>query len=671
MGNANFRCRSIKVEIPEDCMLDVLKCLTCPEWSKMRYVSRQINGIVQRNYMRLSLVIIENAFMNQKVNRTANDEDYHNCAQLSKQTHFQVKLQNSIIAYETVIPQSEAVHWFETRGVALEAPEDVPVERALVGIDFALGSSVDYQKWNIIQLFILGPVQRNGDMRKSWFKHLRLKEKMYDSVVFYAQFHPPNQFSRASLEQFLTFLFHPSTYVKVIRMLAVDQKIVDVVKHKMSTCFSTCGSHQNSNNNNGFYIHCGTFWQPVFKEGMSIYDLRKFLKWLEWNVRANSICISPSFMGVDIPVRCNLLTDFVFEVSPKCAKQEIRLICLLKVFKANMLTNLVQHFWSLPPIQCEIPTIVIEEFNREEFHKSCFILNLEPNQIESQVDSQGAEYLHVLENGQNRMRISLCEVFHRDSEVRNQSIDYSLLILFLLKFTMDKIWIDRLKKDEAKKYLDQALVREEKLKEELRNLQEANGKLAIALDQVTAANLKLVAINDTVNQNVVQQREEMQLLQKRTTQMQHGEPPAPNNMLSLIPKMEQQNAEKCRAVLDPSFENQHSDGVPLGNGQKMWFVDDIIGQKRINGTVHYKVKWCGLNDPTWEPEDHIEMNNGQPYCKKKRWDVERLIGHKRVNGELFYLVKWVNWEDPNWECADNVKSCTSALKKYWTHQRKL
>ncbi|KAI1708022.1 hypothetical protein Ddc_14540 [Ditylenchus destructor] len=270
---------------------------------------------------------------------------------------------------------------------------------------------------------------------------------------------------------------------------------------------------------------------------------------------------------------------------------------------------------------------------------------------------------------------------------------------------MNKSWIGRLQKDEAKKYLDQALIREEKLKEDLRKLQETNEKLAIALQQVTAANLKLVeqqkakeccSVLESLDEN------------KTENETQEADLLFVNNIVDAIPECaeESQNAptnlspykvkhrpllvtenqseenqpnampqesiaKKKRLNSNSSLEDQFLNQVPLGDDQKMWFVDDIIGQKRINGTVHYKVKWCGPNDPTWEPEDHIEMNNGQPYVKKKYWEVEHLIGHKLVNGKLFYLVKWVNWEDPNWECDDNVNGCTSALKKYWIQQCKL
>ncbi|KAI1698113.1 chromo (CHRromatin organization MOdifier) domain-containing protein [Ditylenchus destructor] len=96
-----------------------------------------------------------------------------------------------------------------------------------------------------------------------------------------------------------------------------------------------------------------------------------------------------------------------------------------------------------------------------------------------------------------------------------------------------------------------------------------------------------------------------------------------------------------------------------------WYVDDIIAQKRIDGKAWYKVKWCGRHKSTWEPEENLELNNGQVYVKKKDWEVEKLVGHKIENGEVFYMVKWVNWEDMNWERYDVVNDCTAALKKYW------
>ncbi|KAI1695946.1 hypothetical protein Ddc_20829 [Ditylenchus destructor] len=48
------------VIILDDSWLEALKHLTCPQWSKMSLVCRQVNGIVQRNISRLPRQVIEN-----------------------------------------------------------------------------------------------------------------------------------------------------------------------------------------------------------------------------------------------------------------------------------------------------------------------------------------------------------------------------------------------------------------------------------------------------------------------------------------------------------------------------------------------------------------------------------------------------------------------------------
>ncbi|KAI1716926.1 hypothetical protein Ddc_10059 [Ditylenchus destructor] len=57
--NRNKRMLRKKVDIPDDTWLETLKFLTCPQWLQKCFVSRQINGIAQRNISRLPKVIVD------------------------------------------------------------------------------------------------------------------------------------------------------------------------------------------------------------------------------------------------------------------------------------------------------------------------------------------------------------------------------------------------------------------------------------------------------------------------------------------------------------------------------------------------------------------------------------------------------------------------------------
>ncbi|KAI1692481.1 hypothetical protein Ddc_23588 [Ditylenchus destructor] len=189
-------------------------------------------------------------------------------------------------------------------------------------------------------------------------------------------------------------------------MAIVNQKMVDAVKDKLAADFPIQGHMTHSHDYRPLYISCGIFVLPINADSSQVMGddelddvLSASLTWLERNVRAYTICLD--LYSVDLPAAYRLLINFVFGVSRKCAREEIRLDLYLK---NKMLTSFVETFWTLPPIECEIPTVVIDEFQIYDAE-----LNLGPNLIEREVDSQGAEFLYVLENGTNRMRISFCK----------------------------------------------------------------------------------------------------------------------------------------------------------------------------------------------------------------------------------------------------------------------
>ncbi|KAI1705560.1 hypothetical protein DdX_13524 [Ditylenchus destructor] len=321
----------------------------------------------------------------------------------------------TIIAFEGIIPKNETEQWFVNRGNTLESrvkyrplstrlpPGTILIEKAL--FDNYVDST---------NVCILGPAQKKVQAKNSWIGHLfRKQEQMsllsLESVVFHSSFIPYRNHSWAAMEQFLTFLFTPLSYIKKVEMFAVNQKFVDAVKEKFVNNFPIQGNQvrtQKNSKNKPLYIHCEIF-ALVYKPDMSFHDLRDILKWLLRNVRADSIRMLTLRVYTHYQDRaavCRLLTNFVFGAMRICAKRELRLHSLTET---NLIVSLVEKFRTLPHFKREIPTIVIESFSTYDFE---YIQpNLGPNVIQQEVDSQGAEFLYLFENGHNRMRISFCE----------------------------------------------------------------------------------------------------------------------------------------------------------------------------------------------------------------------------------------------------------------------
>ncbi|KAI1699094.1 hypothetical protein DdX_17524 [Ditylenchus destructor] len=377
------------VKISDDCCIDVLKFLTCAEWSEKRCVSRQINGVVECNISRLPRAIFQKAILG---------EDY--LVPKLRQVE-----DDAIVAFGAIIPQSKIEQWFVNRGITLESrvqfqmpAEAIPTEKVLLG-----------NYWDSTDMCILASAQQHSQEQKTWIEHLfRKQESSHESVLFYSQFRPAAKFSWASLEHFLTFLFHPLSYIKMVEMFAVDQKFIDAVKEKIVDNSPIPGNTmhpQKCIKNWPLYIHCETF-SLRYKTGMSIYDLHDILMWLQRNVRADSLRMSS--LGVytdseDSDAVYRLLTDFVFGALRICVKRELR---IRLVHESNLLISLIEKFWTLDKIEREIPAIVLELFFTHIIEQ--IGQELGPNVIHQEVDSEGADFLFVFENGHNQMRISFC-----------------------------------------------------------------------------------------------------------------------------------------------------------------------------------------------------------------------------------------------------------------------
>ncbi|KAI1710032.1 hypothetical protein Ddc_13631 [Ditylenchus destructor] len=409
MGNANVvsqgeegQCQTFsrkKVEISSDCWLDVLKFLTCAEWSEKRYVSRQISGVAARNFSRLPRATIEKAILNEECSKHQLLRELPN-------------VKDAIVAFDVILPHNKIAQWFVKRGINLEyrakfhsASTQISPEAIL--IDEAFFGKHSY----FTDMCILGPAQQH--VQKSWFGYLFRKQESLESVVFYSQFRPRMKFARASLEQFFTFLFHPLSYIKVVEMFAVNQKFVDAVKENFADNYPILRDAaktmhpQNSNDNKPPYIHCETF-SLLYTRDIDVDGLCNTLSWLERNVRADSIrmpFVSAYTHFQDYDALCHLLNNFVFGALRICAKRELRIHS--ESCSCNLFFSVAKKFWTLPRIESEIPTIVIEPFPSYCFPQIQWALR--SNVIHQEMDSQGAEFLYVIENEHNRMRISFRE----------------------------------------------------------------------------------------------------------------------------------------------------------------------------------------------------------------------------------------------------------------------
>ncbi|KAI1706623.1 hypothetical protein Ddc_15204 [Ditylenchus destructor] len=273
----NLSCT--KVILSNDCWLDVLKFLSCAEWSEKRCVSRQINGIAYRNSSHLPRVIIEKAILGEKSSMPKlSDVD------------------------DAVIPQSKIERWFVNRGMTLEAR--ITFRQLVTRI-----SSGDYSL-DFVDICVLRPAQQ---VQQWWFE--QLFRKRYESVLLYAQFIPSREYTWPAVEQFLTFLFHPLSCIKVVEMYAVNQKFVDAVKEKVAdNCIPGNAMHtQKLNTNKSLYIHCETFLLFLESDSINVNGLCNALAWLEQNVRAESIRMSSVYTHfMDRGAVCCLLNNFVF-----------------------------------------------------------------------------------------------------------------------------------------------------------------------------------------------------------------------------------------------------------------------------------------------------------------------------------------------------------------------
>ncbi|KAI1703818.1 hypothetical protein DdX_14654 [Ditylenchus destructor] len=290
-----------KVEILEDAWLEALKHLTCPKWSKMRLVSRQLDGLIERNVSRLPMAKIDSVEMNLEQRN---------------------KTDNKIIAKDSPISPNQKIQWFKNRGISLYKPADIELNNAIIGFNFHFKEKRSFD------------LRIQGD-----------REKFNTSVLFKAEFNPHrNKYSWPCMAYFLKLLYDPSTYVEELSMYTsmcpFDSKLKDIL-------FPGEEKH---------YIRCGSFKLQMTDSEQLRFIVRMSLLWLEQNVQADSIEIPP-FLEYDDEEICDAMSNFLLGVSWISASQEVSLgyVNVLEDF----FRALIKKFRTLAAVQSTFPIIVL------------------------------------------------------------------------------------------------------------------------------------------------------------------------------------------------------------------------------------------------------------------------------------------------------------------------
>ncbi|KAI1712349.1 hypothetical protein Ddc_12476 [Ditylenchus destructor] len=356
-----------KVEMFEIAWLEVLKSLSCPNWSKTRLVSRQLNGMVQKNISRLPLAIIDDVEM-----------------RLEQRENIEIV----IIDKDSVFPFDQKIQWFKDRGINLNLPADIELNNAIIGVDFKEKQSVD--------LVIRGD-----------------KEKFNASVLFKAEFSPHrNPYSWPSMAYFLKLIYDQSTYIKELSMYAIDNKLKNILFSNEEKHYIHCGSFKLQMSNTRFQ----TGWKSLsWLENLNVESM----SWLEQNIQADKIEL-PTIEYYHSKIG-DAVSNFLLGASWISVNQMVDLgrVNSLEAF----FRTLIKKFRTVSAVQSTFPIILCSGFLT--FHEVEWIKQLlsREGQLEDLEDAHTSEnirihnkysggYEHELDgktytisNGVNRMRV--------------------------------------------------------------------------------------------------------------------------------------------------------------------------------------------------------------------------------------------------------------------------
>ncbi|KAI1712505.1 hypothetical protein DdX_09594 [Ditylenchus destructor] len=372
--NQNTSLQRKKVNILGDTWLEALKFMTGSQWVQKCFVSRQVNGVAQRNISRLPKMVLDSANM------------YYIYETERKNEMNQLLKKNTIVAFDRRMQNKVTTEWFKSLGYTLIAPKGISPTNLLYGVK---QSEDKWEYGRTIHASIYSPAQEQtlltqNEMRSPWFHILRVKKP----VVYYAQLNPVlNQQTWAYLAQFLKFIYDPMSYIKKVEMFAVNQKFIDLLECNI-----------DSSNKEPRYIRCESF---LLRRMADINDnvLSESTKWLQRNVRAKTISIRVHNLE-EISDAYWLLSNFLLDPSgvKQCASETMQIhvddpVAFLKI--------LIKKFRTLPLVESAIPTIEISFSWLERNHdKICaYLYDLNDYKIDEDDD------LYMISAEQNRMKI--------------------------------------------------------------------------------------------------------------------------------------------------------------------------------------------------------------------------------------------------------------------------
>ncbi|KAI1700439.1 hypothetical protein DdX_16722 [Ditylenchus destructor] len=306
------------VEIPEDVWLEALKSLSGMKWSKMRLVSRELSGVVQRNVSRLPLAIIDYAAM-----------------LLKKRNRIEPKI---IVADSPISPNAQ---WFQNGGIALDAPADIQLAKAVIAADLK-------EKW-CVDLCVLGPDQekklKKYEKGQPWFSgnEWLCGRQFKSKVLFYGEFNPlRSRSSAASLAFFLKLLSDPSTFVGELWMYAFDKKLKGIL---------FAGEEER-------YIRCGTF--TLMGKFTSADQECESILWMEKNVQADTIKFHAKNVDCENSEFCDAISNYILGASWTSANQVVNLGDVEGIYA--FFKSLIKKFRTVPAVQSTFPIVVFFGF---------------------------------------------------------------------------------------------------------------------------------------------------------------------------------------------------------------------------------------------------------------------------------------------------------------------
>jgi len=91
-----------------------------------------------------------------------------------------------------------------------------------------------------------------------------------------------------------------------------------------------------------------------------------------------------------------------------------------------------------------------------------------------------------------------------------------------------------------------------------------------------------------------------------------------------------------------------SDYTPPNDNETEWEVDAILDESIIDGVPHYKVKWTGYDDATWEPLEHVEHLNAFAEWINSKTERAMMVVSDTIKEPLSYAEAMQSEDAERW-----------------------